>query len=210
MKKWSLGVGLKVSFGMSHVTWSQAGCGRLWFGVSLIWVQVLAGQGWFSFPWPVGAVFGFVLNTGVIIRRCFCHCWAGLARSQGLSASPRPTGEEFGVQGTQPGLTKGHSGPRDICSVLTAGGRRGKRGHLEFWCLSSRVTITQGRVLLSWAWLNACPAMGSRDSFLALLSLQAHFAFPVKLPLSQPMRFLAFTLPIPSPIPLLGQGAGAV
>ena len=48
--------------------------------------------------------------------------------------------------------------------------------------------------LLSQAWLNTCLPWEALNEFLVLLCLGVTFAFPIKLPLSQPMSFPALTL----------------
>jgi len=59
-----------------------------------------------------------------------------------------------------------------------------------------------GGALLFRRWLNTCLPMRSSEliPYFALLAC-AGFVFPVKLSLSQPTRFLTFTLLILSPIP---------
>lgn len=48
----------------------------------------------------------------------------------------------------------------------------GRRRYLERQCLSSQVTITHDRILLSWRWPNICPWEGVKQ-FLVLLCLSA-------------------------------------
>lgn len=52
--------------------------------------------------------------------------------------------------------------------------------------------------LLSWAWVNICPAM-ERDEFLLVCTA---FALPIRLSVSQPMSCLTFTLSIISSHPI--------
>jgi len=63
--------------------------------------------------------------------------------------------------------------------------------------LSSHETITRDGALLSWRQLNTCQPTGSSEQIpcFALLVCVA-CALPIKLPLSQPMRFLTFAPPI--------------
>lgn len=79
-----------------------------------------------------------------------------------LSPSPHPTG--WGAQGAGRGqLTP--ADPRDVppavasCSVCKAGGKRRKGGNIQ----SDGVTITCGRALLSWGWLNSCLPRGNGE-----------------------------------------------
>ena len=160
----------------------------------------------------------------------FCICdensvdntgWEVLRQSQGLFCfSPHPTSEQAGgVQGVGQGTQPGQLTPtdqRDIpdhmasCSAYKAGGRR-KRGHSELWHLPSQVTITRDGALLSWRWLNTCLPMGNSGWIPCfVLIVYVAFALPIKLPLSEPMSFLTFTLLILSLIPPGGSEWAAV
>jgi len=71
--------------------------------------------------------------------------------------------------------------------------------------VSSKVTITDDGVLLTWRWLNTCLPNGRSEQILCFaLLLCAAFALCIKLSLSQPMNFLIFTLLVLSSIPLQG------
>lgn len=117
----------------------------------------------------MGLCLGFVQNTVMIILRCFC--WAGLAQNQDLfcflygHAAKEAGEEEKEGKGGDTARTVTPADPRDIpdhvtsCSVYKV---RGKRGHLEWWCLSSQTTITHNGVLSSWKWLNTCLALGNQ------------------------------------------------
>jgi len=143
---------------------------------------------------------------------CFSYCWAVLTRHQGLFCSHQRVGWGWakGWEGAQQGQltpTDHRDTPchRTSCSAMTAGGRWRKGGCSERWHLFSQVTITHDGALLSWRWLNTCLPMGSKEWIpcCALLAGMA-FALPINLPLSQPMSFLTFTLPILSPHPTMG------
>ena len=169
----------------------------------------------------MGLCFGFVLKTVLIIQECFSYCWAVLTQSQGLCCfSHHPTSEEAG--GAQeagrghswdswPQLTKGifHT-IWHHAQHIKLGKEEGRGGHLEWWRLSSQVTVMCDGALLSRRWLNTCLPMGSGEWIpcFALLACAA-FALPIKLSLSQPTSFLTCTLPILSPIPLRGSERAA-
>ena len=110
-------------------------------------------------------------------------------------------------EGAQPGqLTQ--TGQRLIpyhttsCPAYKAGGRRRKGGTFGVMAL-----VFPSNPYVRWSpaflgWLNSCLPTGrsERIPWFALLACMA-FALSVKLSLSQPRSFLAFTLPILSPIP---------
>ena len=115
----------------------------------------------------MGLCFGFVLETVLIIQGCFHYCWAVLTQSQGLFClSPHPTSEEAGgAQGvwsghswdSWPQLTKGISHTIwHHAQHIELGGGGGSRGHLEWWHLSSQVTIMHGVLLSGDGWTPAC------------------------------------------------------
>lgn len=66
---------------------------------------------------------------------------------------------------------------------------------LEFWPLSSQVTVLCDKALLSWKWLNLCLLMAPSEWILYFaLFTHAAFAFSIKISLSQPSRFFSFLL----------------
>jgi len=64
-----------------------------------------------------------------------------------------------------PQLTKGisHAIQHHAQHTQLGGRRRKGGGHLEWWHLSSQVTIVCEGALLSWRWLNTCLPMGSSE-----------------------------------------------
>lgn len=101
---------------------------------------------------------------------------------------------------TQPGQMI-PSDQRDIpyhvtsCSVYKVGEERGGVGHLEWWCLFSQVTVKGDGALLSWEWLNTCLPLGTSELIPSFpLLVCTAFAFSIKLSLSPPRSFPAFTL----------------
>lgn len=149
--------------------------------------------------------FGFVTKRALITHQCLCCCWTVFTQCQGLlHFSPCPTPVRRlacpkGWEGMQPGqLTKGilHTVVTPSCSAIT------------LWWYATRcqglVTSAQG---LSGHWL----AGGEMIAFESLVGLcfVVLFVFSIfsfsltKFSLSQPISFLPFALPVPSPI-LLG------
>ena len=99
---------------------------------------------------------------------------------------------------------RGYSILYDSC-LLCKSGRKKKQGggeRLEWWLLSSQVTVMSNGALLSWRRLGTCLPMRSCEwtpcfALLACVTLALH----IKLSLSQSTSFLIFTLLILSPIP---------
>lgn len=134
----------------------------------------------------VGLCFWFVLQTALITQGCFSCCWAGLVQS--FSAS-HPTSKQ---------VHKELIGD----SARTAGERRKKRfgmmvfvflRHHEAWWKPDFLEIET----LEYPW-------EAVNEFLVLLVCM-DFVFPTELPLSRPVSFLTFTLPILSHILTQGQ-----
>ena len=137
-------------------------------------VLVLAGIEIIFIVANMGLCFGFVLKTALIIEGRFHYCWAVLTESQGLfCCSHHPTSklarsaQEAGrgrSQDSWPELTKGifHT---LWCHVqrIKLGEVEGRGGCLEWWCLSSQVSVTHDGALLCWRWLNTCLLMGSSE-----------------------------------------------
>ena len=162
----------------------------------------------------MGLRFGFVLKTVLIIEVFSLLLSSAYTESRPfLLLTPPHQWAGWGCtrswEGTQPGqLTP--TDQRDIPHHMTYCAQHvkleeeeGKGGRLEWWRLSSQVTVTRDGALLSWGRLNTCLLMGSGEWIpcFALLACTA-FALPIKLSLSQSMSFLTFfTLPILSPIP---------
>jgi len=87
----------------------------------------------------------------------------------------------------------------DIMLINIKLGEEEGRGDIRsYGVLSSQVTVTRDRALLSWRWLNTCLPTGSRERIphFALLAC-AGFALRIKLSLPQPSSFLTFTLLLP-------------
>lgn len=79
-----------------------------------------------------------------------------------------------------------------------------KKGHKVLsYGICPLITVTYDGALLFWRWLNICLPMKSSKWI-------PYFAFIIKLPLSQPIRFLTFTLSILLPISLQGSEQAAV
>ena len=97
--------------------------------------------------------FGFVLKTALITQGCFPYRWAVLTQSQGLfCCSSHPTSEWAGgaqeagrghSQDNWPKLTEGIL-YTIWCHVqhIKLGDEEGSKGLLEWWPLSSQVTVT--------------------------------------------------------------------
>lgn len=87
------------------------------------------------------------------------------------------------------------------CSAYKAGERRIKVAHLDWWCVSSQVTVTHDGSLLCWrGWTPACQ-WELVDEFFILLVWMA-FALPAKPSSSQSTNVFPFPFQIPSPIQL--------
>lgn len=93
------------------------------------------------------------------------------------------------------------------CSIYKVRERNRNGGRLlQWWNLSSQVTSASDEPLHFWRWLNTCLPLGS-NILLPFLALPVYAAlpFPVKLPLCQPVSSPSSTLPILSPVLLVGQ-----
>lgn len=143
----------------------------------------------------------FLLNTGLIIQR-----WFAIAESRPfllfvLLCWWEGWGSMGGWEETQPETKKFFRLYNSHCI------KRGKRKnwkHFECWCLSSQVTVTPHKTVPSWRRLNTFLPLGSSDlihCFTLLGCMASDFSF--KISLSQLMGFLAITLLILCPVPLV-------
>lgn len=157
--------------------WCSLRSVRMWKVV--IWCQrgLSAGFGWDRVGFLPGAGLGL--------------CWARgedaemfLWPLSGARTEPRPCcfntlGRSWGAR-EDGGATAGMGDIPDhgvACSVHKVGGRRRRRGYLEWCCLSSRVTIPLPGPC-SPAILSTCLAMGSRECFPCFALLACTLGIP--------------------------------
>ena len=154
----------------------------------------------------MGLCFGFVLETVLIIQRCFCCCWAVLKQTQGLfSFSYCPASEESG--GAQE-AGRGHS--------QDSWPKQAKEIFHTIWCHAEQKTGGAGPGVhahcsgTGWALVSRWRATALYIMFcIFFYHYYYYFPFlfcPIKVSLSQPPSFTIF--PILSPTPLQGHDSG--
>lgn len=146
----------------------------------------------------------FVLKTVLIIEGCFCCYWAALAQHLHLLCFPwcRTVGRRH-CRDRWPKVAKGASQTiRGHVQYIKSWGRKEEERNIrnDHICLPSHHYMQ-----LSRAWLSTCPARGKWwTHFLFCFVCMYVCIVPINLPFSQLTDSLAFTLPILSPMPLVG------
>lgn len=98
-----------------------------------------AGFGWNNFVRMVGMGLYFGWNSGLIIQRCFCICWAGIAQRQGLFCFLYcHSGKDVGVHWKWGWDTSGIGNPNwpevySRCGIILSIKLGGEGGRMDVW-----------------------------------------------------------------------------